>query len=85
MPIDGQPVAGGNIQLEVRGGQRVAVVVGHGEGRYVSHFATCPNRNQHRIAPASRAGSGVPRAASRTARRPGADVGASQTDLFEDS
>jgi hypothetical protein len=55
MPIDPQPRKGGNIRLETIGRTRYAVV--DPEGLYVSHFATCPNREQHRIRPSSPAAS----------------------------
>ena len=53
MPVDRDPVPDGNITLEDTDiGTSIATVHGpddpiEGE-RYVSHFATCPNANEHR-------------------------------------
>ena len=54
IPIDPEPVEGGNIVLHdpVPGRPRTCHFVGRGtpsDGpRYVSHFTTCPNAAQHR-------------------------------------
>ena len=56
MPIDPDPVEGGNvIKLWIDpDGNKVIRVLGKGETtetprkRYVSHFATCPDSDQHR-------------------------------------
>lgn len=61
MPIDAQPVDGGNVILHPaeRGQSPTATVVGKqpqpslfgDDGpRYTSHFATCPNAAEHRKA-----------------------------------
>lgn len=54
MPVDVEPVEDGNVVLE-DDGDLVATVVPPGQGllgderpRYVSHFATCPNADEHR-------------------------------------
>ena len=54
IPLDAEPVDDGNVELTMQG---VAVV--HGQPpmfdpgpMYVSHFATCPNANEHRSKPA---------------------------------
>lgn len=56
MPVDAEPYDGGNVEIvEVRGAAPLAVVHGDtgmatldGSPRYRSHFATCPNADQHR-------------------------------------
>lgn len=57
MPVDAQPVDGGNVLLSTGPGVRIATVVGKkaqpnlfgDDGpRYTSHFATCPNADTHR-------------------------------------
>lgn len=54
MPIDPQPVEGGNLELEGNRGGHVARYVKPEQGglfgrpRYVSHFASCPHAAQHR-------------------------------------
>ena len=45
MPVDAEPAAGGNINLD---GFGVARYVPAGKGHYKSHFATCPNSAAHR-------------------------------------
>lgn len=54
MPIDAEPVLGGNVELIDDG--TTAVVHGQPDlfadtPRYVSHFATCPNAKEFRRAP----------------------------------
>jgi len=44
IPLDLEPVPKGNLVLEAG----VVRVVPPGEGRYVSHFSTCPNSKKHR-------------------------------------
>lgn len=51
IPLDAEPVEGGNIQLQ----DGIAVIIGHGptllddEGpRHLSHFVTCPNSQDWR-------------------------------------
>ena len=51
IPLDAEPVADGNIVL--RSGiahieKTAALDLDGGGARYVSHFATCPNSQQHR-------------------------------------
>lgn len=52
MPVDAEPVADGNLELDVRTDPPLAIVHGQptldGGPRYVSHFATCPNADRHR-------------------------------------
>lgn len=53
MPLDADPVDGGNLVVisHVAGEFGMVPVVRYvkkGEGRRVSHFATCPNRDEHR-------------------------------------
>lgn len=59
IPLDPEPVDGGNVLLHepIDGGESIATVVGKAPApslfgddapRYVSHFATCPNADQHR-------------------------------------
>lgn len=55
MPVDAAPLlVGGNVELlpsESQGGDPIARVHGEpppGSARYVSHFATCPDRDLHR-------------------------------------
>lgn len=56
MPLDPDPVEDGNVWImRVEGAQLVAGVSLNAEGvpplvreRYVSHFVTCPNADQHR-------------------------------------
>jgi hypothetical protein len=58
MPVDAEPVADGNIRLDDRGQGRapLAIVVtagqadmfGSDESRRTSHFATCPQADEHR-------------------------------------
>jgi hypothetical protein len=58
MPIDADPDTGemavpgnGNlVKIGVDRGQPVVRYVPAGKGLHVSHFATCPNRDQHRKA-----------------------------------
>ena len=47
IPIDAKPTAG-NLILNFSHGSIVARVVAPGLGTHVSHFATCPNAEQHR-------------------------------------
>lgn len=53
MPVDAEPVAGGNIAITERAGKRIASVVapalafGHRD-LHKSHFQTCPNAASHR-------------------------------------
>jgi len=57
MPLDAEPTAAGNIVVhyDTDRGARVASVVGPEaeptQLHYVSHFATCPNANDHRKKP----------------------------------
>jgi hypothetical protein len=54
MPIDTEPVDRGNLILKRgHGGQYWAIVAADDTGppRYVSHFATCPDADQHRRHP----------------------------------
>lgn len=48
MPVDAEPVAGGNIELH----DGVARIVSPNPlvRRYISHFATCPDARSHRKA-----------------------------------
>lgn len=55
MPVDAEPVAGGNVELQLPDDPRdppVAHVLRKGESKppplYVSHFTTCPNAALHR-------------------------------------
>jgi hypothetical protein len=55
IPLDAEPADGGNMVLEQRGHHRapLATVLTGGAApndkpRYKSHFATCPNAQQHR-------------------------------------
>lgn len=50
LPLDIEPVDGGNVELETAGGELVARVVTPEPGRVrrVSHFATCPDAVAHR-------------------------------------
>lgn len=58
MPVDAEPVEGGNVTLFLSTDGRVLATVGNGvqwdlfaeelEGRYVSHFATCPDADRWR-------------------------------------
>lgn len=56
IPIDVEPVATGNIEIELDelDGKNTAVVVDpsqpslFGKPRYNSHFVTCPDANKHR-------------------------------------
>jgi hypothetical protein len=48
MPIDPNPVAGGNLVLTLRAVDAVVQAVPKGQGTHVSHFATCPNAGAHR-------------------------------------
>lgn len=53
MPLDADPVKGGNIVVESRvatdhGMAPLAKYVTAGEGDRVSHFATCPEAKEHR-------------------------------------
>lgn len=64
MPLDPRPVEGGNVVLEVVAGETLArvltkqevaqgILVGPDDpavepGRFLSHYATCPNAAQHR-------------------------------------
>jgi hypothetical protein len=46
IPIDAEPVDNGNIRLGRDDDGLVAIYAGEGPGtRYVSHFATCPDRD----------------------------------------
>lgn len=54
IPLDPEPVADGNLAIR-DDGRVVAYIDGDGERialgrplRYVTHFATCPNADQHR-------------------------------------
>jgi hypothetical protein len=59
MPVDPEPVEGGNIMLtreqESSTGTPIAAYVTPDPGvmRHVSHFATCPNAAQHRKQPSA--------------------------------
>ncbi len=62
MPIDPDPVDGGNLVLTYPSpGSALAIVVDPEQTmlddppRYVSHFATCPNADQHRTTRGTRA------------------------------
>ena len=46
MPIDQEPVLNGN--LDVKDGVAIYVKAEPSVARFVSHFASCPNRDQHR-------------------------------------
>lgn len=51
MPMDAQPKINGNIRLTGRGRVRFITageLLPTDERRYVSHFAVCPHRSQHR-------------------------------------
>lgn len=65
MPIDAEPVEGGNLVFTgtihhsvgrasyrevryLRKGIQPSTLLGESEETYVSHFATCPNSEQHR-------------------------------------
>jgi len=53
MPVDLEPVEGGNIELHPQGEFRPPLAVYHsirppGIKYYISHFATCPKAEQHR-------------------------------------
>jgi len=48
MPLDPEPVPGGNVELV--DGEAWVVKPDPNVPRYVSHFATCPNAGQHRRA-----------------------------------
>jgi hypothetical protein len=54
MPLDAEPTDQGMFALSIDrdGGDPIAKHVGRGVAipgpRYVSHFVTCPNANQHR-------------------------------------
>lgn len=49
MPVDAEPVKGGNLRLEdVQDEGPCVYCTKAGEGTHVSHFATCPNAAQHR-------------------------------------
>lgn len=53
MPVDAEPVANGNIELQQPNDPRdppVAHVVKAGWGTHQSHFSSCPNADQHRKA-----------------------------------
>lgn len=51
MPLDAEPVAWGNIELDEESG-RLRVLAGDeprlSGKRYISHFATCPEAKAHR-------------------------------------
>lgn len=49
-PIDPRPRPDGNVRLTGRGHARMITAGEHvmPDERYVSHFATCPNRGRHR-------------------------------------
>lgn len=50
MPLDPDPVRGGNVMIAHHDGKLYATVVraSDGTGSRVAHFVTCPNRDQHR-------------------------------------
>lgn len=51
IPLDPEPVQGGNVRIEARPGRTMAlaVVVNATEtGTHRSHFASCPNAARHR-------------------------------------
>lgn len=49
MPVDPDPIGGGNLQLTRRGDESVtAAVVRPGEGTHRSHYASCPHADQWR-------------------------------------
>jgi len=48
MPLDPDPVPGGNVWLLADGTAEIHAVGDPTAIRHVSHFATCPNANQHR-------------------------------------
>lgn len=48
MPIDPEPVAGGNVDVAVIAGVRHAIGTAPGEGTHVSHFSSCPDAARHR-------------------------------------
>ncbi len=54
IPLDSEPVTNGRFVLNATGGgEPIAIYVGKaatppGTDRYDSHFATCPNAEQHR-------------------------------------
>lgn len=48
IPLDAEPVSDGNVVVRETDGVPEAVVVAKTAGRYVSHFATCPNAKGHR-------------------------------------
>ncbi len=45
IPLDPEPVPSGNIVINEIG---LAVVVKPGQGKYQSHFVSCPNAARHR-------------------------------------
>lgn len=48
IPIDPEPVLGGNVILEANGALARVVKPDPGVRRFVSHFSTCPNAAHHR-------------------------------------
>ncbi len=49
LPLDPEPVAGGNLVLDDQGVARVLrPEVPYGGPRYTSHFVTCPQAREHR-------------------------------------
>jgi hypothetical protein len=47
-PVDRDPVEGGNLVLESKGGRLIVRYVPTGQGTHVSHFATCPQASEWR-------------------------------------
>ena len=48
IPLDPEPVFGGNVVLECNGALARVVKPDPGVKRHVSHFKTCPQAGQHR-------------------------------------
>lgn len=52
IPLDADPVPGGNVRVVTQDGRLVATVVGLGQHHdgplYLAHFATCTNPTTHR-------------------------------------
>lgn len=48
IPLDPEPVLGGNIILECNGALARVVEPDPGIRRHISHFVTCPNAAHHR-------------------------------------
>jgi len=54
IPLDAAPVAHGNVELDDQGIATVLAATAAWDGvtpRYTSHFATCPDADQHRRTP----------------------------------